>query len=555
MMKKHIILIVALCLTVFAQAQRFTSFTGDTEKTVDEMKQFFSTVPKDRQKEVSDLMNEFSNMWNEDLNDDAKMAFIEEANRLIKHKLRPIPHFQSYIHGFSAFAKSDFSDNYEVWVKMVDYHATHNLTQFQKKMELYSNLFTYYILNTEDNVCWKVNGTIEAMGIAEEPYFDFSNVVLTGVSKSDSLEVFDVDGRYYPARTKFQAKNGKVYWTRAGLDASVNAELKDFEMDMRFSQVIAENAKLHYPDLFSAPVLGRLEEKAILATTEDKATYPRFTSYDKTISIHNLYPDVDYIGGFDLRGASIYGISSGDTLAVISVTRKDQVVITARSKSFLIKPTNLLAEDAQVSIYIEGDSIYHPAANFKYDNDNKELLISRPKQGVGRSPFFDSYHKMDIMVESIHWNTNEERIEFKPIVGNNSVQFATFESQNFYEESVMLMAMVKTSPIRVQNEMVMTIDVLQITEYQTPYPKPQKLSNKHEQHRPAWTRFVETQSKHKHIADERNPADERQPHAIFIDFGLVFFQSLALHLEPFLHPLPTANAPNPISGDAAQPVS
>lgn len=437
MMKKHIILIVALCLTVFAQAQRFTSFTGDTEKTVDEMKQFFSTVPKDRQKEVSDLMNEFSNMWNEYLNDDAKMAFIEEANRLIKHKLRPIPHFQSYIHGFSAFAKSDFSDNYEVWVKMVDYHATHNLTQFQKKMELYSNLFTYYILNTEDNVCWKVNGTIEAMGIAEEPYFDFSNVVLTGVSKSDSLEVFDVDGRYYPARTKFQAKNGKVYWTRAGLDASVNAELKDFEMDMRFSQVIAENAKLHYPDLFSAPVLGRLEEKAILATTEDKATYPRFTSYDKTISIHNLYPDVDYIGGFDLRGASIYGISSGDTLAVISVTRKDQVVITARSKSFLIKPTNLLAEDAQVSIYIEGDSIYHPAANFKYDNDNKELLISRPKQGVGRSPFFDSYHKMDIMVESIHWNTNEERIEFKPIVGNNSVQFATFESQNFYEESVM----------------------------------------------------------------------------------------------------------------------
>ena len=56
---------------------------------------------------------------------------------------------------------------------------------------------------------------------------------------------------------------------------------------------------------------------------------------------------------------------------------------------------------------------------------------------MGRSPFFDSYHKLDITVESIQWNTNEQRIEFKPIVGNTSEQSAFFESQNYYDESVM----------------------------------------------------------------------------------------------------------------------
>ncbi|MCQ2284194.1 MAG: hypothetical protein MJZ57_04770 [Bacteroidales bacterium] len=436
-MKRYIILLVALCSTVFVQAQRFTSFSNDPSLTVEEMKQFLSTVPKDRQKEANDLLDAFTIMWENDLYADAQMAFIEEANKLVKHKLRPIPHFQSYVQSFAAFAKSDFADEPEVWIKIVEYHATHHVTLFQKKMQLYQDLFSHSILNTEDNVRWEVVGAIDKMGFDTVPYFDFNNVELIGHSISDSVEIFDVNGRYFPASTTFKATKGKVYWTRAGLDGSVNADLKNFEFDTRFPQVTVENALLHYPDLFSAPVLGRLDEKAILATSEEKATYPRFTSYNKTMAIHNLYPDVDYIGGFDLRGSSIYGTSSGEDLASVSITRKGKVIIKAFSKSFLIKPTNLLAEDAHVSIYIESDSIYHPAANFKYNNDSKELLISRPKQGVGRSPFFDSYHKMDITVESIHWNTNEERIEFRPIVGNSSEQSAIFESQNFYEESIM----------------------------------------------------------------------------------------------------------------------
>lgn len=436
-MKRFLILTLTLCLTLLAQAQRFNSFSNDPQKTVEEMKEFLSTVPKDRQKEASELLEIFTNMWQNELYDDAQVAFIEEANKLLKHKLRPIPHFQSYINSFAAFAHSDYADQPDVWIKIVEYHATHNVTLFQKKMALYKNLFTQNVLNTEDNVRWTVDGMAKTIGFDTEPYFDYENVLLTGYSKSDSLEIFEVYGRYLPASTKFIAKKGKVFWTRAGLNASVYADLVSFNVDTRFAQVSAENAKLHYPDLFSAPVLGRLDEKAVLAVSEEKATYPRFASYDKTMAIRELYPDVDYIGGFDLRGASIYGTSSGDTLASVSVKRKGKVITKAYSRSFLIKPTNLLAEDAHVSIYIESDSIYHPAANFKYNNETKELLVSRPKQGVGRTPFFDSYHKLDITVESLQWNTNEERIEFRPIVGNQSEQIAVFESQNFYEESIM----------------------------------------------------------------------------------------------------------------------
>ncbi len=401
------------------------------------MKQYLSTVSKERQKEATEMLEEFSEFWTTAIDYENQLGFIEEANALVRHKFRPIPNFQSYLHAYKAFVSGDFSMETETWNQIVEYHATHSVTQFTNNMNIYESLFQNHILFQGDNVRWVAMGTIDAMGFDQEPFFDFSDVDLIGSSLKDSLTIEGVQGRYYPARTKFLAKKGTTYWDRAGLSRDVKAELKDYEIDVRFPKVSSEEAVFYYPALFDHPISGTVVDKAVLPTSEEKATYPRFISKDKTLSIQNLYEDVDYVGGFDLRGASIYGTSSGDTMAYVIIKREGKAIIRSASKSFLIRPTNLLSEDSKVSIYIGEDSIYHPAANFKFDNESKELLISRPKQGVGRSPFFDSYHKLDITVESIHWNTNDMRLEFKPIVGNTSQQTAVFESQNYYEESVM----------------------------------------------------------------------------------------------------------------------
>ena len=436
-MKKAFLTLAVLCTVLSAFAQRFNSFSNDPSKTVEEMKMYLATVSKDRQKEANDMLDEFTAFWTTSIDYENQLAFIQEANALVRHKFRPIPQFQSYMHAYMAYVTSEYATESETWVKMVEYHATHSVTQFQKNMLLYERFFKNNILNQEDNVKWVVDGQAEVMGFDQEPYFDFKRVDLLGHSVKDSLMVMDVTGRYYPAKTKFVAKQGTTYWDRAGLPNNVKADLKNFDIDMRFPKVQAENVAFYYPKLFTHPIMGTVIDKAVLPTSEEKATYPRFISNDKTIAINNLYPDVNYVGGFELRGASIYGTSTGDILCNITIMRDKDVIIRASSHSFLIRPTNLLSEDAKVSIYIEEDSIFHPAANFKYNNETKELLISRPKQGVGRSPFFDSYHKLDITVESIQWNTNEQRIEFKPIVGNTSEQSAFFESQNYYDESVM----------------------------------------------------------------------------------------------------------------------
>lgn len=436
-MKKFLLVLVVLCTAVMVQAQRFSAFSTNPSQTVEEMKQYLSSVNKERQKEADALLEEFTQYWNTSADAATQQAFIEASNKLLKKRFRPFPQYESFFHAYKAFTASDFADELETWNKFIDYHVANNLTQFQAKMQLYQHFFQDNILNQEDNVKWVARGWPEKMGFDKEPYFDFSSIDLNAYSVKDSMEVLDLGGRYYPARLKFEAKGGKIFWDRAGLDMSVHADLNDYEIDLRFPKVSADNVTFYYPDLFSQPIKGHVEYKATLPTTEEKMTYPRFISNEKTLPIPNLYPDVDYVGGFDLRGSSIFGTSSGDTLAFVTIRKEGRVIVKAMSRSFLIRPTNLLSEDAKVSIYLESDSIYHPAANFKYDNDTKDLLISRPKQGVGRSPFFDSYHKLEITVESVQWNTNEERIEFRPIVSTTSQESAIFESYNFYDEGVM----------------------------------------------------------------------------------------------------------------------
>ena len=136
-MKKLLLILAVLCTVLSVSAQRFNSFSNDPSKTVEEMKSFLATVSKDRQKEANDMLDEFTAFWTTSIDYENQLAFIQEANALVRHKFRPIPQFQSYMHAYMAFVTGEYAAETETWVKMVEYHATHNVTQFQKNMLLY----------------------------------------------------------------------------------------------------------------------------------------------------------------------------------------------------------------------------------------------------------------------------------------------------------------------------------------------------------------------------------------------------------------------------------
>ena len=153
-MKKFLCVSLLLCVTFFVQAQRFTSFSKDPSKTVEEMKEFYSTVPKDRQKDAKEILEVFELMWTTQMDEENQQVFIEEANKMVKKKHRPFPHFQSYINTYRVFLGSQYASETETWQKILSYHIGQSSTFFHDKMKLYEQFFKENIMNQGDNVKW-----------------------------------------------------------------------------------------------------------------------------------------------------------------------------------------------------------------------------------------------------------------------------------------------------------------------------------------------------------------------------------------------------------------
>lgn len=440
-MKRLFITLILLSATIFCTAQRISSFSSDYQQTVAEMKTFFQTASSDQRKEADALMVVFEEWWiNPFLSGEMQQDFIELANQMIAKRYRPLPHFKAFIEVYITYSEYHRADDLrEKWKSIVSFQIQNGTTTaFPIQMQTYNLIFGKKTFSDKANSGWRFEGEIKDLGVKDIPFISFEEVDVISSYKDDSVTIASTSGSFFPTTGKWNGKGGYIYWDRTALGSDVKAELRDYEWDIRFAKVEAENALLYYPELFSAPILGKVEDKATINTDEDKATYPRFQSAQAVLSIPDIYENVDYTGGFALRGSSIMGSSDNENLARINIKKDNKVVASARSNSFLFKTDNVLASDAKIAIYLEEDSIYHSAANFKYTEANRELLISRPKNGVGRAPFINTYHRMDIYAEAIIWKVDEERIEVRPIVSETQQGTAIFESQNYFDRSIML---------------------------------------------------------------------------------------------------------------------
>ncbi|MCL2290021.1 MAG: hypothetical protein FWC34_04860 [Bacteroidetes bacterium] len=123
----------------------------------------------------------------------------------------------------------------------------------------------------------------------------------------------------------------------------------------------------------------------------------------------------------------------------IFVDKKPLVKISAQA--FVFHPELIVAQNAAVVIYLETestiDSIYHPCADFNYNPVTEELWVSRTTYGIGRAPFFDSYHKLEIKSDAIFWRMNTPTLEFRQAPFQNLNKSAFFQSQDFFDPEIM----------------------------------------------------------------------------------------------------------------------
>ena len=240
-------------------AQRFKAFSNDPTLTQEEMRTFAATLPKEKQKQAEEVLLKFDEFWNSSqMSEEFQMQFIEVGNLMLRKNLRFFPHFEAYIKAFDAFANSDMTDYNRQWLKMIQYNVNHDLSRFDKVMNNYVNIFNDNIIQLTPNSRWTAYGYIEKIGMDEEPYFEYKDIDLVGAGSRDSVEIIGTSGKYYPSSARWNGTKGSIYWYKAGLNGQVKATFDNYTVDTRQPKVRVENAKMYYPELFGAPVLGVL---------------------------------------------------------------------------------------------------------------------------------------------------------------------------------------------------------------------------------------------------------------------------------------------------------
>jgi len=439
---RHILLILFTTSVLFSDAQTIKKFTPDSVKFLDEMTLFLENV---RKKEGKDFIDDFTAAWyGGKFSERKRQGIYKTCNFMLKKKMRAFPDFKSYLFAQMSFVKSDQSeDSFDAWQESIEkLISSGKKKKFSDYLEFCNHLFTENAVYKSASTTWQSSNSNYQFSFDKEPKVTFPSLDLRCYAKKDSAVIYSTNGTYYPNQKKWIGKGGKVNWMRAGFpEYEVYAILKGYSIACKSATYTADSVVFHNSLYFDKPLLGKLTEKVLANVTPEKATYPRFSSYNKRLRIDDIVKNVDYDGGFSQHGYKFIGSGSEDEDARLIFKREDKPFLIASSKSFVIRTEKITSGTASIVIYLEHetkdgvvvDSISHPGLNFKFLKDQRLLELVRTAEGVGQSPYFNTYHNIDMIFESLVWVIDDPKMDMKPMPGSTD-KSAVFESSFLFKE-------------------------------------------------------------------------------------------------------------------------
>jgi hypothetical protein len=446
---RRLLLLLAVTLTApTLRGQALKSFTGDATKFPLDMKSMIAEANKNQSDEV---LEPFMKAWKEGrFSADQQEHIYSTANAMLKKRMRPFPDFSNYLVTLASLANSNQpAESFTAWQRSVDRLLKLPSKNFASYISVCSSLFSSNTLYESASTRWYADNSNYSFDFDSLPKIVFGPMTLRCGSKGDSSEIFNTQGTYYPNTHLFYGQGGRVNWRRAGFDENtVYADLRNFVIDVTGSDFIADSVIFTDRTFLKEPLTGRYTDKLIAAAKPETALYPKFESYTAAIEIKNILPDVHYQGGFSLSGSKIIGSGNEEQNATIYFMRNGKLFLKAASRGFVIRPERIISENAEVTFYFENDSIYHPGLELKYMVKDRELSLFRGNQGKSLSPYFDSFHQVDIYIDELRWKIDDPQMNMKMVVGAGESQ-AVLESSNMfnYDRFLKIQAVSDVNPL------------------------------------------------------------------------------------------------------------
>lgn len=432
--KKIILFCLLLALKNYTYSQVIKAFTSEPSMFLEKLFEFIETKDKQLAKE---LHKELLPLWNSYYDEKDKADIITISNLLLSKKALAIPHFEVWIRLLIIAGKQNFNkkDLKEIF-KGIQTSCLQKTTTLNFIRELLENVY-FFIKNNHiynsPTVIWQIRTNDYKFLYNNERltlYSNNSNLICN--AKGDSSVIYKTSIEYDFFSNELKGKGGRVTWERAGLpQTEVYVTLQNYKINTKKTSYEADSVIMINKRYFDEPIMGKLVEKIMADVDTLKAMYPQFYSYSKRHKIKKIFPNIDYDGGFILKGNKFYGLGSTEDLAILKIYYKDTLKMLSSSLIYIFSTTGIVSQNAQVRIYIDKDSVYHNNIVFKYNAKTSEIVLIRTGEGLTRSPFYDTYHRLEIDAPYMVWKVGNPMVLFKPIPGATNKK-AVFESMDYF---------------------------------------------------------------------------------------------------------------------------
>ncbi|KAA9331603.1 hypothetical protein F0P96_15330 [Hymenobacter busanensis] len=256
---------------------------------------------------------------------------------------------------------------------------------------------------------------------------DVDLVLATGY---DSVVIKKTSGSMLPGTNRFVGTGGEFSWTLN--NNPLTAKLTNYDFDVTKPEFKAEPVTLEYPAVLEAPIRGALAYKSVQKKNGTDTGYPRFVSLTNDARVKNIGDNITYNGGFSLNGARMYSSALDGSLSRITVALDGKPRFKAASRSYQLGDTLISSNRASITIF-QGvaDSVTHPGVKLKFSKLRKVLMLAREEGLYKTTPYYDSFHQMELSAELLTWNVATPNIDFRTLTAKNQVA-ANFESKEFY---------------------------------------------------------------------------------------------------------------------------
>lgn len=439
-LRKCILLCSFALLGLFAQAQQIKQFADDETLYFQQLEQFFSNSAQS--KELLQYLKQFKKYWESGAIDrDEKSRIVETSNALLKKYGKPSPHFNNYLRTVELFFNTEQpTDSYHAWDDAFRYLLkSKSLNVADKFCKSALQLLSEHEIYTSATVTWKLlrvkSFTYTFDGKIARIELPPTNLQCT--SAGNSFIIYQASGYFLPFENIWVGNGGKVTWERSNFNSeSVFAELTNYKLNMTKYAYKIDSVWFTNDSYYPERILGTLEDKTVAVKDPADVSYPRFKSYQNVFLIKDIYPGIDYQGGFSMNGSRFIGSGSADEPATLKVYDKGKIIFQTSSAGYTFQKESIASRNAAISIYIDADSIYHPGLLFKYNVATRTVNLIRDgdTENMSRSPYFDSYHMLDMDFQQLTWQIDNPEMNMGGMAGA-TLSKATFESSNYFREA------------------------------------------------------------------------------------------------------------------------